>query len=193
MAKFNDISKNIIAKMTAEEVFEKAVEWAKDYDEEFAKYLETNKDYVIKVLGIDRYTPKPRKDIAAFGEIKQVFSYMFDPYFKHSNIADFEIDPQNFKKAKEVVSAYAKIVSAKDEKDVWFAKIKELASSLGYATDNKAYKANPENFKGNVAQVCEFIRVALTGRKNSPDLFEIISILGQDKTEVRLQEFAKKL
>lgn len=193
MAKFNDISKNIIAKMTAEEVFEKAVEWAKDYDEEFAKYLETNKDYVIKVLGIDRYTPKPRKDIAAFGEIKQVFSYMFDPYFKHSNIADFEIDPQNFEKAKEVVSAYAKIVSAKDEKDVWFAKIKELASSLGYATDNKAYKANPENFKGNVAQVCEFIRVALTGRKNSPDLFEIISILGQDKTEVRLQEFAKKL
>lgn len=193
MAKFTDISKNIVAKMTAEEVYAKAEEWASEYDKQFAAFLKENKEYVIKVLGIDRYTAKPRKDIAAFGEIQKVFSYMFKPYFKNDNISDFEIDQENFGKAKEVVLEYAKIVCASDEKDVWFSKIKELAASLGYATDNKAYKSNPENFKGNVAQVCEFIRVALTGRKNSPDLYEIISILGQDETISRLNEFAKKL
>lgn len=193
MAKFTDISKNIVAKMTAEEVFENALNWAKEYNKEFATYLENNREYVTKVLGIDRYTPKPRKDIANFSEIQEVFSYMFKPYFKNGSVLDFEIDKENFEKAKEVVLKYAKVVCASDEKDVWFLKIKELASSLGYATDNKAFKANPENFKGNVAQVCEFIRVALTGRKNSPDLYEIISILGQEETVNRLEEFAKKL
>ena len=78
-------------------------------------------------------------------------------------------------------------ISSKDE---WFAKIKEMAGTLGYATDNATFKKNPENFKGNVAKVCEFLRVAITGRKNSPDLFEIISLLGKDEVVERLKDFS---
>lgn len=193
MAKLVDIAKNVVARKSAEEVFSRTLDWAKEYDKEFANYLERNKAYATKVLSIDRYTPKPRKDISCYSEVKKVYSYMFKPYFKNENLENFELDKTNFEKAKEVVSNYSKVVSCADEKDSWFAKIKTLANNLGYATDNKQFKANPEAFKGNVAQVCEFIRVALTGRKNSPDLYEIISILGQDEVVSRLKSFEEEI
>lgn len=193
IVKLTDISKNVVARQTAQQVYEETLQWAKQYDQVFANYLENNEEYAKKVLAIDRYSPKPRKDIAKYCDVKNVFSYMFEPYFKGLEISNFEIEKENFAKAKEVVLEYAQIVDCNDEKDVWFAKIKNLAAQLGYATDNKAFKANPELFKGNVALVCEFIRVALTGRKNSPDLHEIMAILGQQRVVERLRAFASLL
>ena len=193
MVKLADIAKNIVAKQMAEEVYENALAWSQEYNKPFAQFLKDNKEYAIKVFAIDRYNPKPRKDIACYSELPVYFSYMFKPYFKADSLTHFELEDANLQNLKEVLVAYKDVVCAADDKETWFNKIKIMADSLGYATDNKAYKANPEAFKGNVAKVCEYIRIAITGRKNSPDLHTIISILGQEETQSRLNNLIEML
>lgn len=187
MVKLTDISKTVIALKTAEQVYNEALSWAEEYNEQFADYLKENKDFATKVFAIDRYNPKPRKDIACYSELPVYFSYMFKPYFKASDLETFELEGSNLEDLKLVLKEYTKVVNAADDKETWFNKIKIMAEKLGFATDNKAYKANPEAFKGNTAKVCEYIRIAITGRKNSPDLHAIISILGQSEVESRLE------
>ncbi len=183
MNKMNDISKDVISKYTAQQCFEYLLSWAKNFSLENVEYLEREREYVTKVLNIDREKPKPRKDIFKWSMFFDLFDYMF------GKPGHYEIEEEETDACKEVLSAYEKFldISSKDE---WFAKIKEMAGTLGYATDNAAFKKNPENFKGNVAKVCEFLRVAITGRKNSPDLFEIISLLGKDEVVERLKDFS---
>ena len=194
LVKLSDISKTIISKMTAEEVYENLFTWAKDFDAEFASYLDSNKEYAIKVLSIDRYTPKPRKDIAKWSDVKEYFSYMFEPYFNLNKIEDYEIleskeiDKKLIKNINEVVGHYKTIYDDYEEKQEWFDNIKNMSAYLGFAVDNKDYKANPEKYKGNVADVCTYIRLALTGRKNSPDIYEISKILGKERVLERLEK-----
>lgn len=190
LVKLGDISKNIISKMTAEEVYENTLSWAKEFDKEFAEYLEQNKEYAIKVFSIDRYTAKPRKDISMWSEVKYYLGFLFKPYFNLTKLEDYEIDNLKLDDVKLVLENYVKVLRNYDDKQVWFNDIKEMANSLGFATDNKLYKANPEAFKGNTATVCEMIRVALTGRKNSPDLFDIICVLGEDEVKSRLNKLS---
>ncbi len=190
LVKLGDISKNIISKMTAEEVYENTLSWAKEFDKEFAEYLEQNKEYAIKVFSIDRYTAKPRKDISMWSEVKHYLGFLFKPYFNLTKLEDYEIDNLKLDDVKLVLENYVKVLRNYDDKQVWFNDIKEMANSLGFATDNKLYKANPEAFKGNTATVCEMIRVALTGRKNSPDLFDIICVLGEDEVKSRLNKLS---
>ena len=182
LVKLNDISKKIIAKMSAEDVYNNVVAWANEFDTEFYKFLIENKEYSIKVFNIDRETPKPRKDIYKWSMIKEYFIYMF----KSPKLEELlESDRDNYLEFIENYSNQFKLFSTKEE---WFANVKEVASQLNYATDNKLYKQNPESFKGNVAKACEFIRLALTGRRNSPDLFEIMTILGEEETLKRLKD-----
>lgn len=189
LIKLSDVSKTVISKMTAEEVFDHIFNWAKEYDLEFASYLDSNKDYVIKVLSIDRYNPKPRKDIAKWSDVKEYFSYMFEPYFNLKSIEDYEIlDDKIIKNINLIVGHYIKIYDDYEDKQEWFENIKNMANYLGFAIDNKEYKANPDKFKGNVADVCMYIRLALTGRMNSPDIYEISKILGKEKTIERLKK-----
>lgn len=190
LVKLGDISKNIISKMTAEEVYENTLSWAKEFDKEFAEYLEQNKEYAVKVFSIDRYTAKPRKDISMWSEVKHYLGFLFKPYFNLTKLEDYEIDNLKLYDVKLVLENYVKVLRNYDDKQVWFNDIKEMANSLGFATDNKLYKANPEAFKGNTATVCEMIRVALTGRKNSPDLFDIICVLGEDEVKSRLNKLS---
>lgn len=188
LVKLCDVSKSVISKMTAEEVYDKCLAWAKEFDADFANYLTENEYYAKQVFAIDRYCAKPRKDIAMWSEVKNYFSYMFKPYFDVNNLSNYEIeDNLEFKrKLKLVLTEYAKVYKKYDDKQVWFNDIKAMAEKLGFATDNKLYKQNPENFEGNVADVCMFIRIAITGRKNSPDLFEICNILGETEVKNRL-------
>lgn len=189
LVKLSDISKTIISKMTAEEVFDNVFIWAKEFDLEFASYLDSNKDYAIKVFSIDRYNPKPRKDIAKWSDIKEFFSYMFEPYFNLKSIKDYEIlDNKIIKNINIILGHYIKIYDDYEDKQEWFENIKNMANYLGFAVDNKEYKANPDKFKGNVADVCMYIRLALTGRMNSPDIYEISKILGKEKTIERLKK-----
>lgn len=182
MVKLNDMAKNVVSRLSAAQVYDYTLAWAEEYDAEFAKYLKENKDYCTKVFNIDRETPKPRKDIYMWSMIKDkdCFGYMFEePTFTELDMA--EKDNYN-----EAISEYAKIYHKYDTKEEWFAGVKALAEKLGYATDNKLYKANPQAFKGNTAKLCEYIRLAITGKKNAPDLYEIMTILGEDNVLKRL-------
>ena len=180
--KLADVSKNYISHLTADEVYSMLVEWAKSFDVDFCKTLTENADFSKAVLNIDRDVPKPRKDISKWSEVKGYYDYMF------YGIKTYELDGLDKKKFKEIIAAYKDIYSEEDDKETWFNKIKAMAESLGYATNNKDYKANPESYKGNVADVCTYIRLALTGRKNSPDIYSIARVLGTREVNRRFEK-----
>lgn len=182
MVKLNDMAKNVVSRLSASQVYDYTLAWAEEYDADFVKYLKENKDYCTKVFNIDRETPKPRKDIYMWSMIKDkdCFGYMFE------EPTSTELDMAEKDNYNEAISEYAKIYHKYDTKEEWFAGVKALAERLGYATDNKLYKANPQAFKGNTAKLCEYIRLAITGKKNAPDLYEIMTILGEDKVLKRL-------
>lgn len=216
IVKLEDVSKNIISKMTAEDVYENTLNWAKNFDvdfenetkaklgenynaitvntQEFASYLENNKDYAIRTFNVDRGGNKPRKDIAKWSEVPTYFNYMFDLY-NPETLADYEYNYEKITNqvAVKFLNDYLNVYSSADEKDVWFNKIKEVAESNGFAIDNKLYKANPENFVGNTADACGLIRLAITGKQNSPDLYSLCAILGNDKTKQKIQKFIQIL
>ena len=186
MVKLLDIGKTVISKMTAEEVYNCAMEWANEYDKELAEMLE-NKEYSLKVLGIERGNKKPRKDISKWSDVKNSIIYMYDDKFfggdvsydygKISDKAEIE------KITKTYINEYFDI---NDDKDIWFNKIKDLAEKLGYAREVKAYKAEPEKWPGHVGDISTVLRVKLTGRQNTPDMYEIMQVLGKDSVEKRL-------
>ena len=182
MDKFNDISKEVISKYTAEKCYELLLAWAREYSRENVDYLVKDKDYVTKVLNIDREKPKPRKDIFKWSMFFDLFDYMFGK--PHS----YELDEDKKSDFCEMLKNYKNYLDL-SSKEAWFENVKKMAGDLGYATDNKLFKANPEAFKGNVATVCEYIRVAVTGRKNSPDLFEIMTLLGKEEVLERISLF----
>lgn len=181
LVKLNDISKNIIATLSGEELYQNWLVWAKEYDKDLAKELEENSDKYIKLCQMDRdNTAKPRKDIYNYSMMKEYFSYIF------GSPKEFDIAEEDKEKANEFLSAYEKNYKISQSNEEWFDNVKTLAGQLGYATDNKLYKQNPESYKGNVAKACEFIRVAITGSKNSPTLFTIMNILGENEVKKRL-------
>ena len=183
IVKLNDISKEIISKYTADKCYQELLAWAREYSLENLDYLVKDREYVTNVLNIDREKPKPRKDIYKWSMFFDLFDYMF------SDPAKFELDDINKKDFEVVLREYKKYIDL-SSKDAWFANIKKMADALGYATDNADFKKNPEKYKGNVAKVCEYIRIAVTGRKNSPDLYEIMSLLGEKEVLQRMAEFA---
>lgn len=188
LIKLADMSKNIISKFTAEQVFDYVFEWAREFDAEFASYLDSNREYAVKVFSMDRYNAKPRKDIAKWSDVKLLLSYMFEPYFTLKKLEDYEIDSkESIKNINLVLGHYLEIYNDYKTKQEWFDAVKNISAYLGFAVDNKEYKKNPEKYKGNVADVCSYIRLALTGRKNAPDIYEISKILGETKTKNRLR------
>ena len=181
--KLNDISKEIISRYSADKCYQELLAWARENSVENLDYLVKDREYVTKVLNIDREKPKPRKDIYKWSMFFDVFDYMFGAP------ASFEIDEAEKGEFSRVLREYKQYLNL-SAKEVWFDKIKEMADKLGYATNNAEYKQNPERFKGNVAKVCEYIRISITGRKNSPDLFEIMTLLGEKEVVERLSQFA---
>ena len=179
LEKLDNISRNVISKMTASEVYENLYNWTKEYDEEFNKILNNNKEYAINLFNIEREQKKPRKDFICYSDIKNQVWYMFKELFdskekeyEFKNIIDVE-------EIKNICNIYFdKYYDVNDDKDTWFNKMKLLCDELGYASDMKEYKANPENYKGNVADVSTVIRVAITTRSMTPDLYEILKLLG---------------
>lgn len=181
MVKLNDISKNVIARQSGEELFANWLVWAKEYDAPLAEILEKDKDKFTKVCAMDRDgATKPRKDIYNYSMMKDNFDYIF------SRPTSYELDSADTAKANEFLSEYLKTFAMPPNNEEWFEGVKALAEKLGYAIDNKLYKQNPDAYKGNTAKACEFIRVAITGHKNSPTLFTIMQILGEDEVKTRL-------
>jgi len=190
LAKLNDICKNKIASLTAKEVYDLATSWAKTYDEELYSLLTRDENYSVAMFDFDRNPDKPRKDIAKFSEVRNAFSFMFD------EIAEFNYEyPENVEKAdmKTICEEYINIYGEDDEKDVWFDKMKLVAEKCGFCREVKEYKKNPEAFKGHVGDVSSVIRVAVTGRMKSPDLYAILKTLGKDRVVERINKFILSL
>ena len=179
--KLNDVSKEIISRYSAEKCYAELLAWARENSRENVDYLVREKDYVTKVLNIDREKPKPRKDIYKWSMFFDVFDYMFGAP------ATYEIEENEKENFKQVLKEYKNYLNLSD-KETWFENVKKMADKLGYATNNADYKQNPEKYKGNVAKVCEYIRIAITGRKNSPDLFEIMTLLGKEEVLERMSK-----
>ena len=185
MVKLLDVSKNVIAKYNAKQVYDFAYTWAKEYDEELAKMLE-NEEYALKVFGIEREnSKKPRKDLSKWAEVKNNIIYMYEAP------TEFDFDKITGEDAKKVIEEYLKVYNFDDDKQTWFDKIKDVAEKLGYAREVKEYKQNPDNWPGHVGDISTVIRVALTGRRNTPDMYEIMQVLGKEEVVNRLSSVCK--
>ena len=195
LPKLNDVSKNVISKFSAQKVYDLCLEWAKYYDTEFAKVLTDNKEYALKIFGIERGTPKPRKDIAKWNEVKQTYSYFFKELFAPKSLNDYAFAFDKFEKQdlKNIIDKYKNVYAEQADKQVWFDQIKHLGTEFGFADDMKAFKANPTAYKGNYGDVAGIIRVALTTKSNTPDLFEICNLLGKDEVLKRLEKVSSLL
>ena len=188
MVKLLDVSKIVISKMSAEEVYEKTYAWAEKYDEELKDILK-DKEYSLKVLGIERGNKKPRKDIAKWSDVKENIIYMYDEKYMNSNI-EYPYQVINDKSDIDtILKLYLEnYYNENDDKQTWFDKIKELAGSLGYASEVKEFKANPGMYKAHVGDVSTVLRVALTGRTNTPDMYEIMQVLGKESIINRFEK-----
>lgn len=186
--KLLNISRNYISRLTAKEVYENTLKWASEFDKEFYEILSKYKDYSINIFNIEREQKKPRKDYEAYSSIKLQVWYMYDELFNDNLEYDFD-KINNSEEIKNILNEYIKLYDENDDKDTWFNKIKEVADILGYASDMKAYKENPDNYKGNVADIATVIRVVLTTSKVTPDLYAIMKLLGKDRIINRFNKF----
>ena len=191
MVKLNDIGKNVISRYTAEQVYDESLAWAKRYDESLVELL-NDKDYSLKVLNIERGKAKPRRDIAKWSDVKNCIEYMYDDKF-FANTDEYEFDKiSNKEEIKKILDLYmSKYYDEADDQQTWFNKMKDLAEEMGYAREVKEYKQNPDNFPGHVGDISTVIRVAITKRRNTPDLYEIMHVLGKDSVEKRLNLILK--
>ena len=189
MIKLLDVGKTVISKFTAEQVYEEAMNWAKKHDSELEKILE-DKEYSLKVFGIERGNKKPRKDIAKWSDVKENISYMYDELFKVTEYPYQVISEQE--DINKILKTYIdKYYSDTDDKQTWFDKVKELTEEMGYCKDVKEFKANPGKYKAHVGDVSTVLRVALTGRTNTPDMYEIMQVLGKDNIAKRFEKAMK--
>ena len=192
MVKLLDVGKTVISKFTAEEVYENAFNWAKTYDKELEEMLQ-DKEYALKIFGIERGNKKPRKDIAKWSDVKENIEYMYDEkFFAKEQKYPYQVIHEKEDVDKILDLYMEKYYDENDDKQQWFDKIKELAGELGYAKEVKEYKANPDAYKAHVGDVSTVLRVALTGRTNTPDMYEIMQVLGKESIEKRF-EVAKKI
>lgn len=181
--KLLNISKNYISLLSAVDVYNNTLEYSKNYDNELFDLLTKYKDYSINVMNIEREQKKPRKDLAMFSDFRKQNWYMYDELFNNLNYEWQNIT--NKEEIKNILNLYISKYDINDDKDTWFNKMKEVCDLLGYASDMKAYKENPNNYKGNIADVSNVLRVSLTTKSMTPDLYEIMKLLGKERMEKR--------
>lgn len=188
--KLDNISKNYLSRLKATEVFDLLDNWSKTYDKEFNELINKYKEYTTNVLNIEREQKKPRKDYACLSEVKSQIWYMFDELFTDVNYEFAENLTQE--EISNVLNTYFnEYYNAADDKDTWFNKMKEMTDKLGYCSDMKEYKANPDKYKGSVADISNIIRVGLTSKSQTPDLYVILNLLGQERIKNRLAKITK--
>ena len=176
--KLNDVSKNVLSKMSAEQVYTDSLAWMKKFDPDFAPYLERDPAYAIRILSIGRGGKKPRKDLTVWADIKPYISLFYDELFTMEDSIDEKFDRNDVVKALE---AFAEQYTEADDMNTWFEKIKAICQPLGYCPETKLYRQNPEQYKGSVADISMFLRIAVTGKLASPDLYTVMQILGKER------------
>ncbi|MEE1239850.1 MAG: glutamate--tRNA ligase [Acutalibacteraceae bacterium] len=175
--KLNDVSKTVISKLDGNTVYYKLTDWAKEFDPEFYEILTEKPDYSKAMLSIDRDVPKPRKDIAKWNDSKDYFSYFFEKLYTPDFTLPENISPED---AAEFLKKYKSVYNTADDRQQWFDKIKQIAPEIGFAAETKQYKADPQSFKGHAGDLSTVLRIAVTGRRNTPDLCSIMQFLVYD-------------
>ncbi len=188
--KLNDVSKNTIAHMSADEVYEEIVKWAKEYDTELYDLFVRDAEYAKRILSIGRGTAKPRKDLCIWKDVKPYVGLFYDELYHKE--ADY---PETFDKEdiKNALTMFADGYDKTDDANEWFAKMKIIAEKLGFAPETKLYKKNPDDYKGHVGDISMFVRIALTGKTNSPDMYEVMNILGEERSINRIKNAIKEI
>ena len=182
-AKLTDVSKNVISKMTAEEVYALLTEWAQEFDPDFGAKLSADPAFATSILAIGRGGKKPRKDLAVWKDAKDYMGFFYDEYLEKP------VFDEKFSKdvVVDALNRFLEKFDIADDSGIWFEKVKEITTDMGFTTDMKAYKADPTAFPGTVADISTFIRQAVTGKTNSPDLYTVMQILGYDRTVARIK------
>lgn len=190
MNKLADISKDVISRLTGIQVFDYLYTWSMEFDSELYTLMDKYKEYTINILNIGRTIKKPRKDYSKWSNVKPMIAFFYDEMFKKDVLNGYKLPPNiRFEVAREIVLGFSKTYKFNNDKDTWFHEIKELAGELGFAKDMKQYKANPNHYNGHVGDVAMVIRVALTNRTNTPDLFDIMKVMGEKRVLSRIQTF----
>ena len=188
-AKLVDVSKNVISRMGAEEVYKLLTEWAKEFDPEFGEKLAADPEFATKILAIGRGGKKPRKDLAVWKDAKEYMGFFYDEYLQQP------VFEEKFSKetVKTALEKFIAVYDYNDDAAVWFDKVKAITEEMGFTTDMKAYKADPTAFPGTVADISTFIRQAVTGKTNAPDLHSVMQILGKERSVQRIQTVLNNL
>jgi glutamyl-tRNA synthetase len=181
--KLNDVSKNVLCRMSAADVTAKVTEWAQSFDPEFGAVLAADAAYAEQIFAIGRGGKKPRKDLATWADAKPYMGFFYDEFYRLEDKIPDSFDKQDIAAA---LTAFVATYDETDDMTVWFDKVKAIARDLGFADDMKAYKADPTAFKGSVADVSMFLRVAVTGKQNAPDLYTVMHILGRERALARI-------
>ncbi len=188
--KLNDVSKNVLSRMSAAEITKQITDWATVYDPTFGDLLFADPAYAERIFAIGRGGKKPRKDLAVFADAKPYMGFFYDRLFCVQDAIDPKFDCNDIRAA---LDGFLATFSIQDDMNTWFEKIKTLAESLGYTADMKAYKADPSAYRGSVADISMFLRVAVTGKLNAPDLWTVMQILGEERTRARICAFYQSL
>jgi glutamyl-tRNA synthetase len=188
MVKLENTCKEYIARLSAEEVYDEILRWAQKNDSELVKRMEENRKYCIQILNIEREGDKIRKDIIKWEDVYDQFSIFFDDMYEEIETVDF---PDNVDKDDigRIIDMFLNMYDSNDTTDEWFSKIKDIGTQLGYTSDYNAFKKNPKDFKGKVGDVAMVLRIALTKRSRTPDLYQVMQVIGKEKIQQRLKNF----
>ena len=184
LSKLNDISKNELSRLSAEEMFDFLKGWAEEYGSEEEKNYFKDRDYLIQILNLVMGTggKKRRKDIMTARQAMGLIAYFFGGQKQQD---DYRVEAPL---RREILKEFLKTYDFGDDAQVWFSKVKEVAGGLGFAAEMRDYKEHPEAYKGNVSDVAEVLRIAVTGRANTPDLWTVLQILGEAETRARITQ-----
>ncbi len=188
--KLNDVSKNVLSRMTADEIYERVVDWSSEFDPDFAACLTADPSYAKQIFAIGRGGKKPRKDLTTLADARTYIGFFFDRFFTVSETIPEQYDREDIRK---VYDAFLSTYDPADDMETWFSKIRSIGESIGYTSDMKAYKADPDAYRGNVSDVSMFLRVAVTGRINAPDMYVVMQILGKDRVVERICRMGERL
>ena len=184
--KLNDVSKEILCHMKAEDIYDGLCDWAQEFDPEFYAVFTKDKALSMAALSVGRGDPKPRKDLVTFRQAASFLRFYYDELFAAEDALP---ETMSKEEAEVIIDAYLQSYDHTDEQPVWFEKIREIARENGYAAQTKEYKKNPEAFKGHIGDVSSVLRLAITGRLNSPDFHQISHIIGEESMRKRLENF----
>lgn len=193
LVKLSDVSKDVIARMKADAVYDSYTKWAKEFDSEMYELITSNEQISKEIFNIDKEGPKPRKDFAKWSDVREKIFYFFDGLFEREQVEQIELPKSmDLAEAKRIIEAYSKAYNFNVDKETWFEELKAVGVELGYTANKKEFKANPGMFKGMVADVAAVVRAAITHRANTPELYTVMQIIGEEKVKNRFNKFLKE-